>query len=121
MSKYIKKIICRALPGTTCITLNTILYNSFLQVSGELEDKNVPHTAKFIFDADQGQIVVFFDEERQPNADVPLPRSRNGQSSMFDGKLFIGGHENYNNLPWDIWSEAGFVGCVGYLRVSVGG
>ena len=87
-------------------------------MSGELEDKNVPHTAKFIFDADQGQIVVFFDEERQPNADVPLPRSRNGQSSMFDGKLFIGGHENYNNLPWDIWSEAGFVGCVGYLRVS---
>ncbi|XP_067933433.1 uncharacterized protein [Watersipora subatra] len=37
---------------------------------------------------------------------------------MFEGPLFIGGHDDFSQLPWHIYSEAGFVGCINDLQIN---
>lgn len=77
---------------------------------------NKPHSAKFVFNSDEGKINVYFDRQRMESQDVDLP-TRNRPSTLFANTVFLGGVRDYTQLPWHIWSEAGFMGCVEYLQV----
>ncbi|KAK3601345.1 hypothetical protein CHS0354_011952 [Potamilus streckersoni] len=49
---------------------------------------------------------------------VPIKRESTSNSQLYFHKVFFGGYDNYDRIPWAIYSRLGYKGCMESLKIN---